>query len=78
MSGRPFHNFENRVCEEWNRLDGDMVPVGSVNAFKRKLDHHLRNVRGYFQALSDLLLEAWMDPGESWSLIVIEFSVIKI
>ena len=29
-------------------LNDDMVGVGSVNAFKRKLDHHLRNVRGYF------------------------------
>ena len=36
----------NRVCEEWNGLDDDVV--GSVNAFKRKLDHHLRNVMGYF------------------------------
>ena len=40
--------FANRVCEEWNGLDDDVVEVGSVNAFKRKLDHHLRNVRGYF------------------------------
>ena len=40
--------FANRVCEEWNGLDDDGVEVGSVNAFKRKLDHHLRNVRGYF------------------------------
>ena len=29
--------FANRVCDEWNRLDGDVVAVGSVNAFKRKL-----------------------------------------
>ena len=40
--------FANRVCEEWNGVDDDVVGVGSVNAFKRKLDHHLRNVRGYF------------------------------
>ena len=40
--------FANRVCEEWNGLDDDVVGVGSVNAFKRKLDHHLRNVREYF------------------------------
>ena len=40
--------FANRVCEEWNGLDDDVVAVGSVNTFKRKLDHHLRNVRGYF------------------------------
>ena len=40
--------FANQVCEEWNRLDDDVVEVGSVNAFKRKLDHQLRNVRGYF------------------------------
>ena len=33
--------FANRVCEEWNRLNDDVVEVGSVNAFKRKLDHHL-------------------------------------
>ena len=39
--------FANRVCEEWNGLDDDVVAVGSVNAFKRKLDHHLRNVKGY-------------------------------
>ena len=38
------------VCarSEWNGLDDDVVGVGSVNAFKRKHDHHLRNVRGYF------------------------------
>ena len=40
--------FTNWVCEEWKGLDDDVVAVGSVNAFKRKLDHHLRNVRGYF------------------------------
>ena len=34
--------FANRVCEEWNGLDDDVDAVGSVNAFKRKLDHHLR------------------------------------
>ena len=49
--------------------------MGSVNAFKRKLDHHLRNVREHLEHLhfpllmaihGDLLLEAWMDPGKSW------------
>ena len=44
--------FANRVCEDWNGLDDDVVAVGSVNALKRKLDHHLRNLRGYFQALA--------------------------
>ena len=39
--------FANQVCEEWNKLDGDIVTMGLVNAFKRKLDHHLRNVRGF-------------------------------
>ena len=38
--------FVNRVCEEWNGLDDDGVAVGSVNAFKRKFDHYLRNARG--------------------------------
>ena len=41
-------SLANRVGDEWNGLDDDVVGVGSVNAFKRKLDHHLRNVRGYF------------------------------
>ena len=40
--------FASRVSDKWNRLDGDIVAVESVNGFKRKLDHHLRNVRGYF------------------------------
>ena len=33
-------------------MDDDVVALGSVNAFKRKLDHHLRNVRGYFKHLA--------------------------
>ena len=40
--------FASQICEEWNRLDGDIAAVGSVNAFKKKLDHHLWNMRGYF------------------------------
>ena len=45
-------SFASRVCDEWNRLDGDIVALESVNGFKRKLDHHLRNVRRYFEALA--------------------------
>ena len=45
-----------------------MVGVGSVNAFKRKLDHQGVFLRTCFFPLlmaihGDLLLEAWMDPG---------------
>ena len=40
--------FANRLSEEWNGLDDDVVVVGSVNAFKRKRDHPLRNVGVYF------------------------------
>ena len=29
--------FANRVCEEWNGLDDDVVVVGSVNAFRGSL-----------------------------------------
>ena len=50
LGGSPF-KFANRVYEEWNGLDDDVVAVGSVNAFKRELDHHLRNVRGIFKHL---------------------------
>ena len=39
--------FASRVCEEWNRLGGGIVSAGTVNVFKMRLDHHLRNIRGY-------------------------------
>ena len=38
--------FSSRVCEEWNRL-GMELSLQTVNVFKTRLDHHLRNVRGY-------------------------------
>ena len=31
----------SRVCDEWNYI----VSAGTVNVFKMRLDHHLRNVR---------------------------------
>ena len=37
----------SRVCEEWNRLGDGIVSAETVNVFKMRLDHHLRNVRGY-------------------------------
>ena len=39
--------FASRVCEDWNRLGDGIVSAGTVNVFKTRLDHHLRNVRGY-------------------------------
>ena len=36
------YKFGNRVCNEWNLLTEDVVSAGSL-----KLDHHLRNVRGF-------------------------------
>ena len=39
--------FASRVCEEWNRLGDGIVSAGTVNVFKTRLDHHLRNVRRY-------------------------------
>ena len=39
--------FASRVCDEWNRLGDGIVSAGTVNVFKMRLDHHLRNVRGY-------------------------------
>jgi hypothetical protein len=40
--------FSNRVCDEWNLLTNRIVKAESLNIFKARLDHHLRNVRGYF------------------------------
>jgi hypothetical protein len=39
--------FASRVCDEWNRLGDGIVSAETVNAFKARLDRHLRNVRGY-------------------------------
>ena len=39
--------FASRVCEEWKRLGDGIVSAGTVNVFMMKLNHHLRNVRGY-------------------------------
>ena len=35
----------SRDCEEWNRLGDGIVSAGTVNVFKTRFDHHLRNVR---------------------------------
>ena len=53
--------FASRVCEEWNRLGDGIVSTGTVNVFKTRLDHHLRNVIRLFISVS-----SWMDPGKSW------------
>ena len=37
--------FGNTVCNEWNLLTE--VSAGSLNTFEVRLDHHLRNVRGF-------------------------------
>ena len=52
----------NPVCEERNKMDEDVVAVGSVNAFMRKFDHHLRNVR------EGVLLSTWFSSadGHPW------------
>ena len=39
--------FASKVCEEWSRLGDGIFTAGTVNVIKMKLDHHLRNVRGY-------------------------------
>ena len=39
------------MCEEWNRLGDGIVSAGTVNVFKTRLDHHLRNVRGIYKRM---------------------------
>ena len=39
--------FSNRICDEWNMLREETVSAPSLNTFKAKLDHHLRNTRGF-------------------------------
>jgi hypothetical protein len=68
--------FASRVCEEWNRLGDGIVSAGTMNVFKTRLDHHLRNVRGLFIYKRLLFSHAdghdgiFMDGSwESWYLI---------
>ena len=39
--------FSNRVVDEWNLLTEDIISCNTVEAFKAKLDHHLRFSRGF-------------------------------
>jgi len=40
-------NFVNRITDEWNKLSEDIISCNSVNSFKNKLDHYLRDCRGF-------------------------------
>ena len=40
-------SFSNRVVNEWNILDEEIISGYSLAGFKRKLDRHLRDKRGY-------------------------------
>ena len=66
--------FASRVCEEWKRSGDGIVSPGTVNVFKMRLDHHLRNARAYLKAFafypllmanwpSMKVLSSWIDPG---------------
>jgi len=39
--------FSNRVCDEWNRLPGEVVNAESVDSFKGRLDQYYRCIRGF-------------------------------
>ena len=39
--------FANRVIDEWNALTEDIVSSSTVEAFKIKIDQHLRYSRGF-------------------------------
>src|SRR6266536_1931380 len=40
------YGFSNRVIDNWNKLNNDIVTAKSLNLFKGKLDSHLRIVAG--------------------------------
>jgi len=40
-------SFSNRAVNEWNILDEEIISGCSLAGFKRKLDRHLRDKRGY-------------------------------
>jgi len=49
-------SFSNRVVNEWNILDEEIISGYSLAGFKRKLDRHFRGKRGYIYNFSFLPL----------------------
>jgi len=41
------NSFSDRVINEWNMLREEIIAENSSSGFKRKLDGHLRYVRGF-------------------------------
>ena len=41
------YSFSNRVINEWNLLPEELIECKTVNNFKRKLDLHLGDNRGF-------------------------------
>jgi len=39
--------FSNRVINKWNMLREETIAHNSLSSFKRQLDHHLRDDRGF-------------------------------
>jgi len=39
-------SFTNRVVNKWNILDEEIISGCSLAGFKRKLDRHLREIKG--------------------------------
>jgi len=33
-------SFGNKICEQWNHIQGDVVSSSSVNIFKGRLDNY--------------------------------------
>ena len=40
------YNFGNRICDDWNALNEDIVMAENVNMFKNKLDKYIKEKRG--------------------------------
>ena len=54
-------SFSNRVVNEWNNLDDKIISGCSLAGFKRKLDRHLRDKRGYIYAVAFFpVIVSWM------------------
>lgn len=41
------YSFSNRVINEWNMLDKKIIEGNSLNGFKKRLDRHLKEIRGF-------------------------------
>jgi len=51
-------SFSNWAVNEWNILGADIIEGNSLSGFKRKLDCHVRGIRGHIELFSSYFISS--------------------